>query len=197
MVLKHFWCDKAKKTKLSLLFVFVTVADAQGIENDSHLFVRGGAPPTQSLSLGLVTADFVFVCKLSRQELVIFICFKRSVAPTDPEFESVPPFFPSLSLSLSLLVCVSGVWRHADLHLKGLWQVCEQKIVPRPLTKVSLNSGALPATMNNTGSICGTPLPQYPGVLLGRTSLEMQQCPHLVDRGSTPTTGCHSCGHIK
>lgn len=161
------------------------------MENDSHLFVKRCLPPTQSLSLGLVTTDFVFVCKLSRQELVIFICFRRqhSAAPTAPEFESLTH---PLSLFL-FLVCGSVL----TCTLKGLWQVCEQKIVPKPLTRVSLNSGALPATMINIDSICGTPLPQHPGVLHGKTRLEMQQCPHLVDEGTTPTTGCHSCGHIK
>lgn len=41
--------------------------------------------------------------------------------------------------------------------LKGLWQVCEEKIVPKPLTKVSLNSGTLPATRNKPRYIYESP----------------------------------------
>lgn len=46
--------------------------------------------------------------------------------------------------------------------LKGLWQVCEEKIVPKPLTKVSLNSGTLRATMNKPRYIYGSPAPWPP-----------------------------------
>lgn len=90
-----------------------------------------GAPPTQTL--GLVATDLVFVCKLSRQELVIFICFRkqRRAAPTAPEFKSAsPPLSPPLSLSL-LFVCVSGVRRHAALHLKRSFGKCaNRKLCP-------------------------------------------------------------------
>lgn len=72
--------------------------------------------------------------------------------------------------------------------------MCEQKIVPKPLTKVSLNSGE---TTNNTGYICGMPVPQHLSVLHVKTSLEMQQCPQLVNRETAPTTGRHSSGDMK
>lgn len=64
-----------------------------------------------------------------------------------------------LSLSLPHPSSLGGMM--PTCRLKGLWQACEQKIVPKPLTKVSLNSGAVPATMNNTGYICGTRIPQH------------------------------------
>lgn len=151
---------------------------------------KRGAPPTQSL--GLVKNDFVFASKLSRQELVIFICFRRqhSAAPTAPGFYSLS-FSPTHSPLFSVFLVCGGM---LTCTLKGLWQVCEQKIVPKPLTKVSLNSGE---TMNNTGYICGMPVPQHLSVLHGKTSLEMQQCPQLVNRETAPTTGRHSSGDMK
>ncbi len=92
---------------------------------------------------------------------------------------------PSLLHSLALLFPVFLVWGGMlTCTFKGLWQVCEQKIVPKPLTKVSLNSGALPATMNNTGYICGTPVPQQLGVLHGENKLRNATVPPLGWQGN-------------
>lgn len=81
--------------------------------------------------------------------------------------------------------------------LKGLLQASARKIVLIPLTKVFLNSGTPPATMYNAGFIFGTLVPQHLGVLLGKAHLEMQQCPHLAHRFTTPTTRCHSSEHMQ
>lgn len=115
---------------------------------------RRGAPPTQSL--GLAMTDFVSVSELIRQELVILICFGRkdSAASRATAVLALRCISPTLFFSV-FLVCGDML----TCTLKGLWQVCEQKIVPKPLTKVSLNSGALAETMNSPGYICGTPVP--------------------------------------
>lgn len=53
-------------------------------------------------------------------------------------------FSPSLCVPCLLLfsVCLARGDMLAQM-LKGLWQVCERKIVPKPLTKASLTSGRL------------------------------------------------------
>lgn len=67
-------------------------------------------------------------------------------------------FSPFLCVPCPLLFSVSLAW--GDMlawMLKGLWQVFEEKIVPKPLTKVSLNSGTVPATRNEPRHIYESP----------------------------------------
>lgn len=63
------------------------------------ILAEGGEMHLQSQSRVLVTTDFVFVCKLRPQELVIFVGFRRqpSAAPTASKLP-LPPSLPFFSL---------------------------------------------------------------------------------------------------
>lgn len=66
--------------------------------------MRGAHPPS---SIGLETTDLLFVCKLSRQELVTLICFRRRhhAATNAPEYKSASPSLspPHLLFSVFLV----------------------------------------------------------------------------------------------
>lgn len=98
--------------------------------------------------------------------------------------------FFSLCVPCLLLFSVCLAWGDMLARmLKGLWQVCEWKIVPKPLTKDSLTSGRLCLQPWINPSIFMEVLHLgHLGALLLRTQVEKQQCPLLDNSYTAPLT---------